>query len=360
MGTDSVRTLCTHKGKSSARLRRALAEAARRIVTMRAKRGALEALLISRLVALVKNSNGDLRPIGIGEAWRRLLLKTIGTALRDEVTETAGLKQLAAGQSAACEAAIHWMRSQLEAAEMCLFVDASNAFNAAKRLKMLEAVDDFTPTLGRVSRNVYHHGSDLVLADGTRIRSEEGATQGCPIAMQCYAIGTLPLIEESQTEGMDQGWYADDSAGIGLVTGVANWFGRLLLKGPSRGYHVNARKTVALVRRSKLAEYHRVFSELYPNEHSRLRVAVLEDIDAMVMNGDSLPDELGTRYLGGGLGGPGFRRQYVSERVRPWVQDVHGLAEVAKVDPQVAHSLLTQIIVPRWRFLMRSGMVSRT
>ena len=65
--------------------------------------------------------------------------------------------------------------------------------------------------------------------------------------MQCFAVSTLPLIEEAQTTGLTQEWYADDSAGVGRVEGACEWFRSLVKKGRSYGYNVNSDKTIAIV-----------------------------------------------------------------------------------------------------------------
>ena len=141
------------------------------------------------------------------------------------------------------------MRAEVEKSEteMVLLVDASNAFNAANRGRLLRTVAQRCPALGMAARNTYRFGSDLFLAHGDPLRSTEGTTQGCPIAMQCFALSTLPLIEESQCKGLKQEWYADDSAGVGTIKGACEWFARITTGGAKYGYNVNAKKTIATV-----------------------------------------------------------------------------------------------------------------
>ena len=64
--TDLVRSLVAERNRRSAkRLRKALARFTRLIMS-------------TPMVALAKDDAGGIRPIGIGEAWRRLCLKTVG------------------------------------------------------------------------------------------------------------------------------------------------------------------------------------------------------------------------------------------------------------------------------------------
>ena len=51
------------------------------------------------------------RSIGIGEVIRRILGRTVITAFRKKILESAGDFQLCAGQRAGCEAAVHALSS---------------------------------------------------------------------------------------------------------------------------------------------------------------------------------------------------------------------------------------------------------
>ena len=230
MPTHLVRTLLRQKTASARSLRGGLVQFTKRLMTSTPSGGCLEPFLACRLVALPKDEEGNsIRPVGIGEAWRRTVLKTVGRLTKDEVMRASGIKQVSSGHKAACEASAHFMRRKVEGgAEMVLLVDARNAFNRARRSRLLRTVAERTPALGRVAWNVYSNGAILVLPDGSQIMSTEGTTQGCPIAMQSFAIGVMPLIEGAEGDkDFDQTWYADDSGGVGSVEGVAAWFGRV-------------------------------------------------------------------------------------------------------------------------------------
>ena len=62
-----------------------------------------------------------------------------------------------------------------------------------------------------------HHWSTLVIiaGDGTVhfLYSKEVVTQGDPLAMVAYGMGTLPLIRELRKAhpGVTHPWYADDA-----------------------------------------------------------------------------------------------------------------------------------------------------
>ena len=97
------------------------------------------------------------RPIGIGETWRRLFSKCNVLHTIDSATIICGNKQLCAGLESGIEGAIHstkqwWDIREDEFQDMSqqdtntsdpwgfLLVDASNAFNRINRIQMLWTV----------------------------------------------------------------------------------------------------------------------------------------------------------------------------------------------------------------------------
>lgn len=58
---------------------------------------------------------------------------------------------------------------------------------------------------------------------GEFIILREGTTQGDPLAMVMYAIGTLPLIQKLQTL-TNQVWYADVAAVGATIESLKNWW----------------------------------------------------------------------------------------------------------------------------------------
>ena len=60
--------------------------------------------------------------------------------------------------------------------------------------------------------------------DGDVLLSQEGTTQGDPLAMPMYALATIPLIRKLKNlvSDVNQVWYADDASGAGRVTDCVN------------------------------------------------------------------------------------------------------------------------------------------
>ena len=189
----------------------------RRICTFFVDPSGLTAFIVCRLVTL--NKNPGVRPIGICEPIRRIISKAIHKVTRADILSAVGPLQLCAGQDAGCEAAVHAMRSVFddEDTEGVLLIDAKNVFNSLNRAAALHNVQVLCPCLAPTLINLYRSNTELFV-DGESILSQEGTTQGDPLAMAMYALGILPLISAVSTAGATQTWYADDATAGGHLT----------------------------------------------------------------------------------------------------------------------------------------------
>ena len=125
------------------------------------------------------------RPIGAGEVYRRLIGKTIGRVLKNEIRAAAGPLQVCAGQEGGSEAAVHALREifELEETEGVLLIDAENGFNLLNRRTALWNVQFRAPRLARYLINTYRRPVRLFTTGG-EISSEEGTTQGGPLGIR--------------------------------------------------------------------------------------------------------------------------------------------------------------------------------
>ena len=162
--------------------------------------------MTGHLVALDKCPG--IRPIGIGETWRRLFAKASLLASGSEAKEKCGIDQLCAGLEAGIEGGIHaikelWKQHEQEEEWGFLLVDAPNAFNELNRTAMLWTVQHEWPSGTRFAFNCYRHWATLVIRGkgGTSyLHSKEGVTQGDPLSMFCYSFGIMPLIYQLKRE----------------------------------------------------------------------------------------------------------------------------------------------------------------
>ena len=165
-----------------------------------------------------------MRPIGIGECFRRFIGKTVTKKYRVTLEAKAGPLQLAAGRLAGAEAAVHATNHLLENenTDGILLVDAENAFNLLNRRVALHNIQIMCPIVASFAINIYRHSNRLFTATA-EITGDEGVTQGDPFAMVFYGISVRPLIYNRNTE-CNVAWFADDSTGGGKLQQLKQWW----------------------------------------------------------------------------------------------------------------------------------------
>ena len=132
-------------GAASGELRLNVAEFGEWISNGRPPWAAYRAMMSVRLIALEKSPG--IRPVGIGETWRRLLEKYLLQVTGQESKAAYGMEQLAGGVEAGIEGAIHaarlqWVQNSHEEEWGFLLIYARNAFNEENRTAMLWAVQN--------------------------------------------------------------------------------------------------------------------------------------------------------------------------------------------------------------------------
>ena len=220
----------------SDRLCESIATLVRKVATVNLPGSALRPFLAARLIPLDKGAGG-VRPIGIGEVWRRLCGKLGLRVLRERVLEVCGNLQLGGGALGGCEAAIHAAQEAFgkEEVEAICLVDAGNGFNAMNRALVLDDIEKADPAMDPLFRNFYPEETELLLPDSSKIGSVEGSTQGCPLGMPMFGMGTVPMIRGVARDGIRQIWYADDAAGLGKIARVLDWLLQVVAQGKERG-----------------------------------------------------------------------------------------------------------------------------
>ena len=331
-GVDAAgwKRLCSSFGQCSVDLCNAIAIVTKRICTSYVDPHGISALVACRLIALDKCPG--VRPIAIGETVRRIIGRAILSIIKASIMEAAGPKQLCAGQEAGCEAAIHAMRDIFENknSDAVLLVDASNAFNSLNRENALRNIQKLCPSLATVLINTYREDVPLYINDKT-IFSQEGTTQGDPLAMAMYAIAMIPLINKLQDPNVKQIWFADDATASAHLHSLRNWWDALLKYGPAFGYFPNAEKSWIVVKDGNLEEAKEVFQNTAINITTE-----------------------GRRHLGSALGSTSFVENFVQMKIESWVGEIQSLAEIAATQPHAAYAAYTHYTMNKWNFLMRT------
>ena len=117
--------------------------------------------------------------------------------------------------------------------EATLRVDASNTFNLLIRNVALHNIRYVCPGISTILINTYRDPTDLFI-NGEALLSQEGTTQGDPLAMPMYAMATVPLIA-SLPESGKQVWYVNDASALGHVDDLHAWWDELTRLGPKFG-----------------------------------------------------------------------------------------------------------------------------
>ena len=326
--------LCSKRfGRECTDLANEVALATRRLCVEDISNDSIHLLTDCRLIPLMKEGNG-VRPIGIGESLRRIMGRCVAKVVKRDVQLASGSLQTCTGLEAGIEASIHAMSRIFndEASEAVLLVDAENAFNMINRKTALHNTQHLCPPLFRFLNNTYKEPVKLHLGDGSFIVSEEGVTQGDPLAMHMYALSTRKVIDtlDRETNNVTQVWYADDSAGGGKLGNVHRWWTLLNNVGPKYGYHPKASKTWLVVKSPELV--------------LRARQLFGEEV--------KITSE-GHRHIGSALGSDEFRRDFIRSKVEKWLVDLKQLVDIAKEEPQVALSAFNIGLSKRWKFVQR-------
>ena len=163
--------------------------------------------------------------------------------LKQDIQEDSGCLQMCGGQISSIEAAVHAVKSAFESndTEAVLLVDTTNAFNPLNCHAAFRNIRRFCPPLATILINTYRAPTELFV-DGDILLSQEGTTQGDPLAMPMYSIATIPLIKKLKVHSK-QIWYADDAAAVGKIADLRAWWDQLTREGPDFGYYHNPTKT---------------------------------------------------------------------------------------------------------------------
>jgi hypothetical protein len=109
------------------------------------------------------------RPIGIGDVWRRLVAKCVITGAGHLATTSCGSDQLCAGLRAGTDSVIHGVSTlynELEDSDSdsgFLLIDANNAFNEINHINMLWTIRHEWPAGARFAFNCYNYHSLLIV-----------------------------------------------------------------------------------------------------------------------------------------------------------------------------------------------------
>ena len=222
---------------------------------------------------------------------------------------------------------------ETEGTDAVLLIDASNAFNRLNRAVAMSNVWITCPEIATYITNTYRKPARLFIAGGKEILSQEGTTQGDPLAMAWYSLSTTTIIEylNQNVEKVSQVWLADDATGGGKIRNLKEWFTELSCNGKPYGYFVNGSKSWLICKSDEIASLAReVFGDTV-----------------------NITTE-GKRHLGAVLGSENYKDEFCKEKVEEWRKELEVLAEIAETQPQAAFSVYTKGYRSKFTYFLRT------
>ena len=151
----------------------------------------------ANLTALPKKDNG-IRPVAVGDVWRRLTAKCLCNAFKEESSSFFFPQQIGVGQALGTEVgfqtARQWQsRNSNNPTAVFAKIDFTNAFNCVDRQAFLEECRHHFPGLSRWAEWCYSQSSHLYFGSST-ISSERGVQQGDPLGPLLFSLALQPLL----------------------------------------------------------------------------------------------------------------------------------------------------------------------
>ncbi|OXA48561.1 Retrovirus-related Pol polyprotein from type-1 retrotransposable element R1 [Folsomia candida] len=160
----------------------------------------------------LKKKTGGIRPVAVGNVWRRLSAKIALKRMSSDLVEYLAPHQLGVGVRGGAEAAAHAARIYWGFAHTTskafLKVDFNNAFNEIRRDTVLKIIHERFPSMFSFLSQAYSSPSQLFYGD-THISSRRGCQQGDPVGPALFALVVQPIILAIETEL--NLWYLDDA-----------------------------------------------------------------------------------------------------------------------------------------------------
>ena len=273
----------------------------------------------------------SVRPIGNGEVMRRITGLIIVSCIRQDLTSLDRNIELCLGQNCGKEYAIHLLRHSFDDPEneAVLLIEAKNAFYVLNRRTALENLIAFCPSLHVALKNFFNHPSHLYIGKST-IPSQEGTTQGNPLAMAMYGIAILPLISRLHSDYLTQKWYADNGSVVGKLKDIRALFDKLTQLDPKYGYLVNPPKCQLI------------------NKPGGERQASTE------FAGTNVEITQGARVLGSVIGSSEASKNFLKYAEIKYTKSLDRLGQFALTSPQNGYVCVTKRIQQKLSFPLRT------
>ena len=156
--------------------------------------GVLHTLRSGELVALAKGAN-DVRPLLIGSTLRRLALRALARARKQQLADACGPNQYGVGRKGGASLLLKCLQAQAEKRPDAAIVkvDLKTAFQKLDREVAFQAMAAAEPLFEPALRTWYSGEATHYWRDAAgrfeKIGSTRGFDQGCPLAAAAFAVG---------------------------------------------------------------------------------------------------------------------------------------------------------------------------
>jgi len=206
-------------------------------------------LIASAPLTPLLKKDGGIRPIAVGEVFRRLVSKCFMSSIQSAATEYLAPLQLGVGVQGGVEAILHSM-NQLAAAPVVgesvafLLVDFKNAFNCVSREHIFGEVQANFPMLTPWVEFTYGCASHLFIGEES-IWSTSGVQQGDPLGPLLFALVLQPVLRKiKDLNEVVLAAYLDDLSIVGRPEHLRHALDVMAVECLDRGLHVSETKTV--------------------------------------------------------------------------------------------------------------------
>ena len=136
-----------------------------------------------------------MRPLAVGEAWTRVLGRTLAKRCSNKVKPLLSPFQLGIGVKGGVEVAAHLVQTAVrvvrrgDADLVVQTVDFANAFNTVSRVAIAAEIDNHLPELSKYVRWAYGGASPLFSGGSKVVDATSGVRQGDPLGVvQLFTI----------------------------------------------------------------------------------------------------------------------------------------------------------------------------